>query len=52
MRAFRESLFELYRAGAITYEDAMEACHDEADFQRLLERGTGNPMAQRRPLQR
>jgi twitching motility protein PilT len=52
MRSMNQSLFELYRAGAITYEDAMEACHDEADFQRLLERGTGNTMAQRRPLQR
>ena len=32
-----QSLFELYRSGTISYEDAIEHCHDEADFARLME---------------
>ena len=38
MRTMNQSLFELYRAGAISYEDAIEHCNDPADFQRLMER--------------
>jgi twitching motility protein PilT len=49
MRTMNQSLFELYRAGTISYEDALENTGDEADFQRLMERagGTGarKPMA-------
>ena len=48
MRTMNQSLFELYRAGTISYEDAMEHCGDHADFQRLLERaGTGGTRAPR-----
>jgi twitching motility protein PilT len=38
MRTMNQSLFELYRAGTISYEDALEHTSDEADFQRLMER--------------
>ena len=41
MRTMNQSLFELYRAGQISYEDAISHCHDESDFKRLLERGAG-----------
>ncbi|MEQ1631084.1 MAG: type IV pilus twitching motility protein PilT [Planctomycetota bacterium] len=50
MRTMNQSLFELYRAGAITYEHAIEHCHDEADFARLMERTANNSSAARRPL--
>ena len=51
MRTMNQSLFELYRAGTISYEDAIEHCGDEADFARLMER-TANSSATttRRPL--
>jgi twitching motility protein PilT len=51
MRSMNQSLFDLYRAGAITHEDALESCHDEADFQRLMERPTSSS-APRRPISR
>jgi len=38
MRTMNQSLFELYKAGTISYEDALEHTGDEADFQRLMER--------------
>jgi twitching motility protein PilT len=51
MRTMNQSLFELYRAGTISYEDALEHTGDEADFQRLMERtgSTAGGMA-KRPL--
>ena len=46
MRTMNQSLFELYRAGTISYEDALEHTADEADFQRLMERsGAGGTAA-------
>lgn len=39
MKTMNQSLFELYRAGTISYEDAVENSHDKGDFQRLMERG-------------
>jgi twitching motility protein PilT len=43
MKTMNQSLFELYRSGTISHEDAIEHCADEADFQRLLERaGSGH----------
>jgi twitching motility protein PilT len=53
MRTMNQSLFELYRSGSISYEDALDHTSDEADFQRLMERsgGGGNvAMAARKPL--
>ncbi len=41
MRTMNQSLFELYRSGTISYEDALENTSDEADFQRLMERSGG-----------
>jgi twitching motility protein PilT len=49
MRTMNQSLFELYRAGTIGYEEALEHCHDEADFQRLMERSQSGTTA-RRPI--
>jgi twitching motility protein PilT len=51
MRTMNQSLFELYRAGTISYEDALEHTSDEADFQRLMERHGGST-GMRKPLQR
>ena len=46
MRTMNQSLFELYRAGTISYEDAVEHSGDEADFARLMERsGAGGTAA-------
>jgi Tfp pilus assembly ATPase PilU len=51
MRTMNQSLFELYRAGTISYEDALEHTGDEADFQRLMERtGSAAGGAAKRPL--
>jgi len=52
MRTMNQSLFELYRAGTISYEDALEHTADEADFQRLMERsGAGGTAAMaKRPM--
>lgn len=50
MRTMNQSLFELYRSGTITYEHAIEHCHDEADFARLMERTANTSSAARRPL--
>ena len=38
MKTMNQSLFELYRAGTISYEDAVDCSGDPADFMRLLER--------------
>ncbi|MEC7584897.1 MAG: type IV pilus twitching motility protein PilT [Planctomycetota bacterium] len=38
MRTMNQSLFELYRAGTVSYEDALEHSGDPADFERLMER--------------
>jgi twitching motility protein PilT len=51
MRTMNMSLFELYRTGTISYEDAVEHTSDEADFQRLMERHAGGG-ATRRPTTR
>jgi twitching motility protein PilT len=46
MRTMNQSLFELYRAGTISYEDAIDHTADEADFARLMERaGAGGVSA-------
>ena len=51
MRTMNQSLFELYRSGTISYDDAVEHSGDEADFQRLMERaGAGAVGASRRPV--
>ncbi|GAB4161312.1 MAG: type IV pilus twitching motility protein PilT [Planctomycetota bacterium] len=47
MRTMNQSLFELYRSGLISYEDAIEHCHDPADFQRLMERAQGGVASRR-----
>ena len=41
MKTMNQSLFELYKAGTISYQDAIEHTSDEADFQRLMERNGG-----------
>ncbi|MBK8096468.1 MAG: type IV pilus twitching motility protein PilT [Planctomycetes bacterium] len=51
MKTMNQALFDLYRAGTISYEDALEHCGDEADFQRLMERASGAG-ATRRPATR
>ena len=38
MRTMNQSLYELYRSGAISYDDALQHSPDPTDFQRLLER--------------
>ena len=49
MRTMNQSLFELYRNGTISLEDAMAHTSDEADFQRLMERaGAGSAGGGRR----
>lgn len=51
MRTMNQSLFELYRSGTVSYDDAVEHSGDEADFQRLMERaGAGGVGAGRRPV--
>jgi twitching motility protein PilT len=52
MRTMNQSLFELYRAGTISYEDAVDHTADEADFQRLMERSGagGNASLARKPV--
>ncbi len=52
MRTMNQSLFELYRAGTISYEDAIGSSSDEADFQRLMERsGAGSSgLSSKRPV--
>ena len=43
MRTMNQSLFELYRSGTISHEDALDHTGDEADFNRLMERSGGAP---------
>ncbi|MFY9343881.1 MAG: type IV pilus twitching motility protein PilT [Planctomycetota bacterium] len=51
MKTMNQSLYELYRAGTISYEDAIDHTADEADFQRLMERaGAGGTAGARRPV--
>jgi twitching motility protein PilT len=51
MRTMNQSLYELYRSGTISYEDALDHTADEADFQRLMERaGGGGVAAAKKPL--
>ena len=38
MRTMNQSIYELYRSGKITYEDAMAYTPDAADFLRLIQR--------------
>jgi twitching motility protein PilT len=51
MKSMNQGLFELYRAGAVSYEDATEHCSDITDFQRLMERAgaTAAGSAARKP---
>lgn len=39
MRTLNQSLFELYRAGIVNLEDAMQATTDAEDFRRMMQRG-------------
>ncbi len=48
MKTMNQAVFELYRGGLISYEDAIEHCHDESDFQRLLERSAAAANTPRR----
>ena len=41
MKTMNQSLFELYRNGTISFEDAQGHTSDESDLQRLLERSGG-----------
>ena len=41
MRTMNQSLFELYKQGTISFEDAKRHSADEADFDRLMERHGG-----------
>ena len=51
MRTMNQSLFELYRGGVISYEDALEHTGDESDFMRLMERsGSGGTAGARKPV--
>ncbi|HEB52650.1 MAG TPA: type IV pilus twitching motility protein PilT [bacterium] len=45
MRTMNQSLFELYRQGVISYEDALDHSGDHADFERLMERAGGGAMS-------
>jgi len=48
MKTMNQSLFELYRAGTISYEDALDSTTDVADFERLMERhGAGGATGRR-----
>ncbi len=38
MRTMNQSLFDLYRTGTVSYEDAIDHTSDAAEFQRLMER--------------
>jgi twitching motility protein PilT len=38
MRTMNQSLVDLYRSSAVTYEDALSVCPDRAEFQRLVQR--------------
>jgi len=40
MKTMNQAVFDLYRSGAITYEDAFEYTPDQSEFQRLMQRGT------------
>lgn len=42
MKTMNQSIFELYRAGSVSYEDAMAHATDQGDLTRLLERTTGS----------
>ncbi|MEO6593605.1 MAG: type IV pilus twitching motility protein PilT [Planctomycetota bacterium] len=48
MRTMNQSLFELYRNGTISYEDAIDNTSDETDFMRLMERAGGAAAPARR----
>jgi Tfp pilus assembly ATPase PilU len=52
MRTMNQSLFDLYRAGVVSYEDAVDHTSDVGEFQRLMERaavgdGAGGASARR-----
>ena len=47
MRTMSQSIFELYRAGVITGEEAYHAAPDPADFSRLMQRSTSSSLADR-----
>ena len=41
MKTMNQSIYELYRAGSVSYEDAMAYATDPGDLKRLLERKSG-----------
>ena len=45
MRTMNQSLFELYKQGTISFDDAKRHSSDEADFDRLMERHGGGSRA-------
>ena len=47
MRTMNQSIFELYRSGAVSYEDAVLHSPDQTELMRLMER-TGASMSKRR----
>ena len=47
MKTMNQAVYELYRAGSITFEDAMQHCTDPGELQRLLQR-TGSASSGRR----
>ncbi len=38
MRTMNQSVYDLYRAGSISFDDALTNCTDQAEFHRLLQR--------------
>lgn len=40
MKTMTQGVYELYRAGTVSLEDAQQFAPDEADFQRLMQRGS------------
>jgi twitching motility protein PilT len=43
MKTMNQSIYELYRSGAVSYEDALERSPDQTDFQRLMQRSVSGP---------
>ncbi|MEM7204851.1 MAG: type IV pilus twitching motility protein PilT [Planctomycetota bacterium] len=49
MQTMNQSIYELYRSGQVTYEDAAAYSPDQGEFQRLIQR-TSRPDRAKRPL--
>ncbi len=43
MKTMNQSIYELYRSGNVSYEDALERSPDTTDFQRLMQRSVSGP---------